>query len=1221
MAEEFTLDSVLKSALPVEDKTEETKPLPQTGGIDYSLPTAGQPESAFTVTAPGEGTGSIVNVPPKSGTLDEILQLSETVDPGLEEYIGTGITTGFQGLKTGFVTGTPTFMGGVYGAKLGALGGPFAPVTTPLFSVLGMVAGYTVGNEYSQYLDQFFPLPRDALKPYAKGVEATTQAIATIPLSYGIPVYSGNVVSKFISDIGASARRRPLVFAATEAGAAGTGGVGATIAESFYPGDTAKGMLYEVTYGFLSPTRLFSQTATKIVDHLTARVGSGALSGPQIKAANTLVDLLGRYGEDPKEVIRALSAATPYKVTPTAGQKTGSPTLMALERSLANDHETYGEEIKQMGIDSLEAYRVLLAQLRNLGDTESLKLAAQMQSEWYDNMLAQKIAVAHAEAAKKIRKISETYPNTQARTYFGTIIQDEVGESLKQARKVETELWQTAFKGAYKEVEGLPMDSGLREMSRDAFDQVKAPKGTELPQNSTSEMFKIFPEPIIGDKRFALIKGPDGTQRAVYADLRHTRTDFKEVVKEGKKYYEISYDQAKIPKAYRNYLNMPSGPEKAKAYEALEKANVHDTWWHKVPLVKKEVKFEKDMVPITLEPTSLRDYAVDVVANMTAAGRETKMPGYLKSMLKNIGIDEDVINTYKQGQRTQSAIRDGEVPEEYRPSVDLPPIEVSELIKYRGELLAEASTARAAGDSNTARIYGDLAQKIMDDLTSDRAKDLGLNTADYNTAREFSRSLNDVYTRTFGGKMLATDARGALRISPEELIQTVFSSGTDLTALRISQIQDTADFLLQQQRKFAAENPNSDVARNLTKLLPELKQRFNTITEAQTAAVRMAAADAIDYIPNPRTGEMDARLNVKKLTDWAEKNNELVEKMGLAGDLDNATRAENLYKLTLKNGSQIVKDLKKRYALDKLIIADNTSAVVSAALKGKNPENALRRLVLLAKRSGPDAVDGLRATVMDYAFTQASKRGGGFSPTVFQEAMFQPFAPGRPSLYTMMRRQGIMEKSHGKNMQELLVPMIRVERELSSGMTIDNVIKNYGMLGQFATRVVGARIAADLNALTGGRGTIQVPAFGAALAQQLFDKMPALTVRKVLEEATKDPAFMAQILSKKGIGNWQQLNQSRQMHAYLFSQGYTDASFDEEELPTVPETPTTGASASKLLRQLPSAPATRGLPFMSQAQAAPPAQGPGPAAPAPPGSSRRMLQSLFPFDTTLQLPQ
>jgi hypothetical protein len=40
-----------------------------------------------------------------------------------------------------------------------------------------------------------------------------------------------------------------------------------------------------------------------------------------------------------------------------------------------------------------------------------------------------------------------------------------------------------------------------------------------------------------------------------------------------------------------------------------------------------------------------------------------------------------------------------------------------------------------------------------------------------------------------------------------------------------------------------------------------------------------------------------------------------------------------------------------------------------------------------------------------------------------------------------------------KTSKLFLVPMMRIERELAGGQTIDDVIKNFGIMGQFATRL------------------------------------------------------------------------------------------------------------------------------------------------------------------------
>jgi hypothetical protein len=1216
MAEKDFFQAIEDASVPLGERVSETKALPSTTEItDYSPP----PDPMETVEqftpmgAPGPQ--------PEEDFFTTIEALSAPLSPSLEEVseeIGTGL---LQGAKTGLTVGPPVLMGGVYGAKVGLLGGPAAPVTVPLGSVLGMIGGYVVGSEYSDYLDQFFPMPpRQELIPYRVGAESLTQTLSTIPLAYGIPVMQGNVLSQMLSNIGETARRRPFLFGATESSTAFSTGLGAFISETFNPGDETSRALYEITYGLLSPTRMFSSAATKVADNLQARLGTGALSGKQVKAANQIISILENYKEDPQDVIRALTAATPQGVRPTAGQKTGSPALMALEATLAKEHAAYNDEIRQMGVDSLEAYRVLLAQLRNVGDIDSLRLAAQLQDEQFQALIGQGMLLRQKEAAEAIDKISKLNPNTDARAYVGQILFDKTLDGVKQARNIESEFWQRALGSTLREVEG-GVPEYLQPAFRDPLNEVKVSKNQAPPKNIT-EQNQLFPDAIIGDQRYVIFKNPTtGETRPVYADTRHERIDFSEVVEEKGKYFRLEYDQKKIPKAVRDFYD----PSQPRTKDRLEKVKALGNWWEKVPLKKEEIKVDtKLLVPEQFTAEKLRTALVHEAAIKTKAGYNA-MPAYFKDLLSDVGIDQDAIDTYRQGMQTQSFLKDQVVPEEFLPSIDLPPIDAAKMIQIRSELLEQTRKAVAGTnpDLDNARLFSEFADTVLDDLEK-------LDSFDYQIARQYSRALNDVYTRAFGGEMLTKDARGAKRIAPEVLIQTVFSSGSDLTALRMQQIEDAASFLLDQQREIAAKFPRSEQAKLLKQLVPDAKERVKSIDQAQSLVVRLGAANSLYYVQDPVTGEMRTRLDTKKLTKWAAENNQLVRKAGLESDISDATKAENLYKLTLKRNSILNRSIRNKTAFGSLLRSGpdtNPTVVVSSVIRSKSPETGLRRLSLLAKKHGTDAVDGLRSTVMDYAFTQASKQGG-FSPTIFQRAMFEPIAAGQPSLYTMMRRQGIMDKSHGKNMQALLVPMMRVERELAGGQTIDDVIKNLGLMGQFATRFVGAQAGSAISRMAGGAGTIQIPAYGASVAQELFDKIPNLSMRKILEDATKDPAFMAQILSKKGIGNTATLTQAKQMHAYLVSQGYTDAEFNEENLPVVPETATTGAPASKLLRQLPRAPQTTGLPFLSSAQAAQPgpaAPGPGPAAPAPQGqpqgSSRQMLQSLFPFDSTLQLPQ
>ena len=117
---------------------------------------------------------------------------------------------------------------------------------------------------------------------------------------------------------------------------------------------------------------------------------------------------------------------------------------------------------------------------------------------------------------------------------------------------------------------------------------------------------------------------------------------------------------------------------------------------------------------------------------------------------------------------------------------------------------------------------------------------------------------------------------------------------------------------------------------------------------------------------------------------------------------------------------------------------------------------------------------------------------------------------------------------------------------------------------------------------------------------------------------------------------------ARNLHSYLAAAGINYASFDETapqaprpknyfDVPvpnfSAPVTPRSGANApfrsqaSEMLRKLPPAPKTRGIPGLSmspQPEATPPTAAAG-AQGAPSSNSRTAFQQLFPMDTVSPL--
>jgi len=1153
--------------------------------------------------------------------LDEFERKSVPIGPTFEEkaeQVALGLG---RGIKTGASALMPAFGGAVGGAKLGTLGGPFAPVTVPAMSALGFIGGFALGDRYSQYLDQFFPAPpRNELLPYRIGGDTTGQTLATIPLAFGMPVMSGNVVSRFLSQVGETARRRPILFTTSEVGGAGGAGLGGGIAETFDPGNPGTRFLYEVTFGFLTPSRWLSSAASDVYDNVSQRVASGALNRSQRQAADQLLKILDQFKEDPQQLIRALTTTLPTGVpSPTAAQKTGSPALIALEKSLAQQHERYSGEIRSQGEEAYKAYEALMSQLRRLGDMESLQKVADMRDQALQKHLADRLVFAHADAAEKIARISKLNPTTDARAYVGRVTQDAINGSLRDARKVESALWDEAYKSSLRTIGELSPDQ-LRFFRDDALEVPDMQRYRDELSRASSRLRPGDPPPDILTGRindvWERIKTKGGT-RTIYEDRRHLKPDFKQIIrKDNGKYVLQEYDLSK------------KNPFSGVTFPMLVRKSPQELadFLGSVPIKETPVTLQQNLYPRTVEAGNFRAELARTAAELTPTGFKYNLSPYVKGLLAEYGIDENAIDLYRQGMRTPEFLETKVVPSQFLPAIDDKPIDVFDLVQLRGELLNEARKASSgnAPDSNAARSYSSLANSILKDL-SDEAS--GLNSDAYNTARSYSQALNNVYTRTFAGEMLSKDPRGAMRYTPETLIEAAFSIGPDLTTQRMREIEDASTFLLQEGRRIAAESKNPAVRQLLKDLIPDAKNRSDSVADAANITIRLAAANSIKQVMRP-DGTIESRLDVPSLIQWAADNNTLVRKAGLAGDLDNAARAENLFSLVTRQNSKINDSLKKRTTFSKLLSdkTENPTTVVTQMIRGKNPTYELNKLVKLAKSGGPDAVDGLRATIMDYAFTQASKGGGGFSPLAFEKAFFTPLAPNKPSLYALMRSQGIMTVAHGNNIRALLNPMKQIEAAMESGQVLDEVINRLGLAGQFGARFIGAQAGSAISRMAGGAGTIQIPAYGASVAQELFDKMPSLSVRSVLEDATKDPAFMATMLDKRAVTPQQQIKLGRQMHAYLLSQGYTDADYNPPEISEVPETPTTGAPASKLLRQLPPAPPTTGMPGLSSAPSVRP-QGPGPrvpAAPPMPGASgqpptsRQMLQSLFPFDATLR---
>lgn len=1035
--------------------------------------------------------------------------LAEPTGGEIATEVGTGVAQG--ALEAGAMTGGP-----LLGTKMGmTMGAPFGPIGVGVGGVLGFAGGAAAGYLAQESLDDLFPgVPREDLAPYREGGRTFGQTMAVAPYAFAIPVQRTNQIATLIRNMdpalrnvpggiasgrlgefvvktaslaGETARKYPKSFMAGETLAGAGAGFGAGIAESQAPGEPMPRFAGEVIGGFLSPGRMTMTASGSAKDFLGTLITSVSKESREGRAANKLFTILEEAGEDPAKLARDLMKTVPEGVSPSAAQKTGSPALSVLETTLAKNNAQYRGTVLKQAEESLKAYKLLVRNLRDIGTPDALAKAAELRQNYFNKMLTDRLALAEAEAARRVANITTDTP--QSRADIGNIVRRQTEEALKDSREHEKFLWKRAYEAA---IERSTVDG-------------------------------------------------------------ETVLRYKEV-----------------------------------------------------------------------QPTSLGETFLDIATSMTPERFNSAMPASVKSMMKRMGIDKKAIQRYRDGKQTEDFLATGRVPPEYMtraveadPSViELPkgvkrPVnepeqvtifkntDAQDLVNVRSDLLAFARDAGSKGEVANAGFFGRMAESALDDLGK-------LNSPAYDEARQFSRTLNDTFTRTYAGEVATGTTRtGAQRLPAEILVNRAFGSNADSTALRMQQIQGAVGMLEDQYNRavnqFGFDSPQ---AQELLPFAQAAKQRVDSIYDAQQRVLRLAASKTI----SPETG----RINTGRLQKFVNENRAMLDQFGVTGDLQDAAQAENVLRSVMDSNSYANNRLRKQTAFGMVLAAENPTRVVTEALKSRYPVKNFNNITRLAKSSGTDAVDGLKSIVYDYAFTKA----GGmerFDPSAFRKAMFEPLSPGQPSLLNIMRSQGVMDNGEVRRLLQLIRPMERIAKARGNEEVLEEVVEGADAVTELAMRVVGARLGTA--ASPGGPASLIAAQAGSSAVRRIFDKQPTLMIRGIIEQATQDPRLMAMLL-QRGTTEAQQRQMARSLHAYLGAAGLNYATYEAPEEPEQPE-----PQAAIMLRQMPPAPVTRGTPNLRLPTAQGPAetaqaQQPAGQPPVPPtgASSREMLQRLFPFD-------
>lgn len=627
---------------------------------------------------------------------------------------------------------------------------------------------------------------------------------------------------------------------------------------------------------------------------------------------------------------------------------------------------------------------------------------------------------------------------------------------------------------------------------------------------------------------------------------------------------------------------------------------------------------------------------LDVVSNMTPE-RYLTLPAELRSIMGRLGVNETAIASYQRGMKTPEYLETGRVPDEYliggfRRGRDGKPIyqplgkktDVDELIRIRSDLLGwarDSASSKNQRSPSDARMYGLLAESILDDFSQ-------LNTAAYDRARQFSKSLNDNFTRSYARDITAVTKAGAERIPAELLVSQMFGRNSDLTYARMEQVEDAVGFFGQQfdalsqqlAQLRAAKAPPTQIGivkQQLEQIRPlaELsRERVVSVTDAMDRVLRIAMTDPT--IVNPQTG----RVNAPALAAWMTRNEAILNKFGsLKNDLNNALDAENAFAALKDPNTAAARQVRNQQDFASVLAGgENPTAAISDILASRTPVTDLRRVINVANsaQNPQSALNGLKSSIFEWAYTKAGGTGNQFSAKAFDDNLFKPLAPGQPSVINLLRTQGLMTGDEVKNIRRILGTIRRIEEAKDNRLFIENVLAGGNPLEAFAVRWLA--LHGSSAALPSGPGSLAAASAVSNTAQQLFNQMPRLNALAGLREAAADPQLMAALL-RKGRTDQDKLAFLRDVQKQFSGAGILVGYGQRAVIPALNVAEERQADVqrrreeARRIRTAPPAPTTRGVPGLSPPAGGAPPTGGGGGAP-PTSQSRMMLQQLFPND-------
>ena len=1081
---------------------------------------------------------------------------------------------------------------------------PGPPVAKAVGALATGIGSALLSDELTSY---FFPTDKPLDRTSYEMGRTFGAGVGTLPVPYavtsGLPVgqnlfmqnlYKFSPASTPVERMLATAQTKPMRFALAELGTSAAASGGAGVSEELFPGNELARFGAEVGAGSaaslalpLPIVKVTSAAVKKLLPALTTE-------GRKRTLGNKLVNVLNKYEEDPDAAMTMLleddeidKLAKEFGVDlgpRTAAIKSKSPTLAKIQAQFMKD-ERMGPTLRRAAMKNLDGLSRIVDLMIALDDPDALAAAADLQKGIFDATLQARLEQVNSKAAESAAKVGRAGPEDRSRA--GEIILEMNQQVLKEAREQERLLY-----NAVDKTEPVGVDRITSEL-----DTIQ---GELLPES---------PFPTLITRFVNRVAGRDGEDvgEAFVADIDRIDTAITKRTDRAAALKAEFDEKAQLSPEARDAYDGQFGDLDARIAERKSQGAFVDFTDMIDELARTAANYREKGAGDLGAGSSL-----DATTRKRVAGlMETKIRELqAEQALSELRYDKSLV-TRERGVAMADAA-----------DIEAPGATVGELTAFRSEMLRFSRDARAAGNFRDANFYGRMAEAALDDLglAADPAftgTDLTANQQALKNAHSFSRSLNDVFTRAYAGEIMGKTRTGQSRIPPELLADDLLGGSANATNLKINELENAVMFL----KREMGEDPN-------------VEDRIDTFRNLSQQVLRSAAQRYV----NPETG----RVNMVGLGNWLRDNDQVMRKFPLLrGDLEDAVTAEKVLRDTIELNTKAERDLNaaQRSFNDQLAFAyflgsdEKPGDLVGKVVSGRNPGKNLNATIRFAKQGGENVVEGLKDSLLDWAFVKAGGANGQINFAQMKSALFDPMARKQPSIMTVLRQQKVISDTEATNLLKVLNEMESVESIIKSQEVLPRRDRPQDIPSaayDLTVRLIGSAIGRGVGQqITGRQAGIVEAGAGVRFSRNLFEDMPTTYFNDMLKLAVQEPKLMAVLLDQPRNGN-QKIRYNDQLKGFLLGAGLIPTDEQREDVRGFFPSMIPQASAAEMpseqqlqeyLSRSRSAPAPApAAPTAAQAPAAPaPTAVIPPSGAGPSPNTRASYSALFPGDVVSPL--